>query len=76
VIKTSWVAPFCISDLSAEGGEVLLIFDGWQRLSGRTGDGVFLLFVIGISSFIRHSDFLIRHSFVGWGFDPRVLLTP
>ena len=46
--------------LSAEGGEVLLYNPrqcstsfqlviktvGWQRLSGRTGDGGFLLFVI------------------------------
>ena len=27
----------------------------------KTGDGGFLLFVIGISLLIRHSDFLIRH---------------
>jgi hypothetical protein len=42
----------------------------------KTGDGVFLLFVIGISSLIRHSDFLIRHCFAGLGFDPRVFLVP
>ena len=31
----------------------------------------FLLFVIGISLLIRHSDFVIRHSLAGWVFDPR-----
>ena len=48
------VPPFCISDLSAEGGEVLSYnpqscrADRWQRLSSRTGDGDFLLFVIDL----------------------------
>ena len=36
---------------------------------------VAILFVIGISSLIRHSDFLIRHCFVGWGLTPRGFLS-
>ena len=37
-----------------------------------SGDGDFPLFVIGTSSLIPHSNFLIRHSLVGWGLTPRV----
>ena len=47
--------------------------DGWQRLSSRTGDGGFLLFIIWTSSLwflhylmfdveCSHSSFVIRHS--------------
>ena len=45
-----------------------------SRFNPEMADGGFPLFVIGISSLIRHSGFLIRNYLCGWGLTPRVFL--